>query len=428
MEPRSVLSLNDIDLNDLGFWMRPYAEREGAFKMLRDERPIAYFNEPVMGEESPIPLPVGNGYFAITRHADVTEISRKPELFCSSKGATSILDLPEEMVEYFSGMINTDNPRHARLRRIVSQAFNPRMIKSIEDSIEGVANDVIDDICERGIIDVTVDLAAPLPLKIICDMMGVPEDRYDDVFRCSNIILSMGDPEYIGEEVHPILAFLSAGAELTAIMEGIAEEKLRNPGSDLTSALITTNIDGEALTHGELASFFVLLVVAGNETTRTAITHGVLALSQYPEEKAKWMSDVEGLLPTAVDEIVRWASPVIWMRRTATQDVVVSGHEFHVGDKVLLYYSSANRDERVFADPFTFDLSRNPNPHLGFGAAGPHFCLGAHLARREIGVMFRELFKRLPDLTVTGEPDRLQSNFVNGIKHLEASFTPTARR
>jgi cytochrome P450 len=379
-------------------------------------------------EESPIPLPVGNGYYAITRHADVSEISRKPELFCSSKGATSVLDLPEEMVEYFSGMINTDNPRHARLRRIVSNAFNPRMIKSIEDSIEGVANEVIDDICERGLIDVTVDLAAPLPLKIICDMMGVPPERYDDVFRCSNIILSMGDPEYIGEDTHPILAFLSAGAELTAIMEAIAEEKLQHPGDDLTSALITTNIDGEALTHGELASFFVLLVVAGNETTRTAITHGVLALTQHPDQKALWMADVEGHMGTAVDEIVRWASPVIWMRRTATTKVVVSGHEFNEGDKVLLYYSSANRDAQVFDRPFAFDLTRNPNPHLGFGAAGPHFCLGAHLARREIGVMFRELFKRLPDLQATGEPDRLQSNFVNGIKHLEATFTPTARR
>jgi len=358
----------------------------------------------------------------------VSEISRKPELFCSSKGATSVLDLPEEMVEYFSGMINTDNPRHARLRRIVSNAFNPRMIKSIEDSIEGVANEVIDDICERGLIDVTVDLAAPLPLKIICDMMGVPPERFDDVFRCSNIILSMGDPEYIGEDTHPILAFLGAGAELTAIMEAIAEEKLKNPGEDLTSALITTNIDGEALTHGELASFFVLLVVAGNETTRTAITHGVLALTQHEEQKNLWMADVEGLMPTAVDEIVRWASPVIWMRRTATTDVVVSGHEFKEGDKVLLYYSSANRDDRVFENPFTFDLTRNPNPHLGFGAAGPHFCLGAHLARREIGVMFRELFKRLPDLKATGEPDRLASNFVNGIKHLEATFTPQPRR
>jgi len=427
MEPVQNLSVDQIDLNDMAFWMRPYAEREGAFLTLRNERPIAYFPEPEM-EESPIPLPVGNGYFAITRHADVSEISRKPELFCSSKGATSVLVLPDEMVEYFSGMINTDNPRHARLRRIVSNAFNPRMIKSIEDSIEGVANEVIDDICERGLIDVTVDLAAPLPLKIICDMMGVPPERYDDVFRCSNIILSMGDPEYIGEDTHPILAFLGAGAELTAIMEAIAEEKLKNPGEDLTSALITTNIDGEALTHGELASFFVLLVVAGNETTRTAITHGVLALTQHEEQKKLWMADVEGLMSTAVDEIVRWASPVIWMRRTATTDVVVSGHEFKEGDKVLLYYSSANRDDRVFENPFTFDLTRNPNPHLGLGAAGPHFCLGAHLARREIGVMFRELFKRLPDLKATGEPDRLASNFVNGIKHLEATFTPQPRR
>jgi len=216
--------------------------------------------------------------------------------------------------------------------------------------------------------------------------------------------------------------------ELTALMEDIAKHKLENPGDDLTTSLITTNVDGEALTHGELASFFILLVVAGNETTRNAITHGVLALTEHPDQKAIWMADVDGVSATAVDEIVRWGSPVIWMRRTATQDVTVNGYDYHEGDKVLLYYASANRDESVFENPFAFDVRRNPNPHLGFGAAGPHFCLGAHLARREVTVMFRELFRRLPDLRAVGAPDRLQSNFVNGIKHLTAEFTPTRPR
>jgi len=427
MEPKFTLAADDIDLNDMGFWTLPWDEREGAFATLRSERPVAFFPEPEI-LDAPFPVPAGNGYYAITRHADITEMSRHPELFCSSKGATSVLDLPEEMVEYFAGMINTDNPRHARLRRIVSQAFNPRRIKAIEDSIEGVANDVIDGICERGTIDVTVDLSAPLPLKIICDMMGVPASHYDDVFRNSNIILSMGDPEYVSGDVHPMMAFITAGMELTALMEDIAKHKLEHPGDDLTTALITTNVDGEALTHGELASFFILLVVAGNETTRNAITHGVLALTEHPDQKAIWMADVDGVSATAVDEIVRWGSPVIWMRRTATQDVTVNGYDYHEGDKVLLYYASANRDESVFENPFDFDVRRNPNPHLGFGAAGPHFCLGAHLARREVTVMFRELFRRLPDLRAVGEPDRLQSNFVNGIKHLTAEFTPTRPR
>ncbi len=427
MQPNQQLSLDQIDLNDMGFWELPRDVREGAFLTLRQHDPIRYYPEPIM-EDSPIELPAGNGYYAITRHADVAEISRHPELFCSSKGATSVLDLPEEMVEYFAGMINTDNPRHARLRRIVSNAFNPRMIRSIEDSIGELADEVIDDICERGLVDVTVDLAAPLPLKIICDLMGVPASAYGEVFRCSNIILSMGDPEYVTGDVHPIIAFITAGAELTALMEDIAAHKMDNPGDDLTSALIHANIDGEALTHGELASFFILLVTAGNETTRNAITHGILAQSLYPEQKALWQADLEGLTPTAVDEIVRWASPVIWMRRTATTTTTIGDHEFQEGDKVLLYYASANRDEAVFEDPFSFSLARDPNPHLGFGAAGPHFCLGAHLARREVGVMLQALHRRLPDLVATGEPDYLRSNFVNGIKHLTAEFTPTPRR
>jgi methyl-branched lipid omega-hydroxylase len=192
----------------------------------------------------------------------------------------------------------------------------------------------------------------------------------------------------------------------------------------VTSALVNADVDGEALTHQELASFFVLLVTAGNETTRTAIGHGLWALTQYPDQRGRWQADPEGVAATAVDEIVRWASPVIWMRRTVAEPTELSGTPLVPGDKLLLLYSSANRDAEVFEDPYTFDVLRDPNPHLGFGAAGPHFCLGAHLARRELKVIFSELFRRLPDLVATSEPDRLRSNFVNGIKHLECAFTP----
>jgi cytochrome P450 len=360
----------------------------------------------------------------VTRHADVAEISRHPEIFCSGRGAVSIFDLPPEMVEYFAGMISTDNPRHARLRRIVSAAFNPRRIKAIEENIEAVADQVIDRAAGLGECDFVTEISAPLPLEIICEMMGVPPSEYATVFHATNVILSGGDTEFIPEGTDPMVAGLEAGATLTALMKELAEARVAQPTDDLTTALITTNIDGEALTHDEVASFFILLLTAGNETTRNSISHALLALTEHPDQRALWQADPVGIAATGVDEVVRWASPVIWMRRTVTEDTVLSGQELHEGDKVLLFYNSANRDEDVFDQPFTFDVRRSPNPHFGFGAAGPHFCLGAHLARREIDVMIRQLLRRLPDIEASGEPDRLHSSFINGIKHLPCRFTP----
>ena len=428
MEPREALALDAIDLSDLEFWLRPWPEREGAFRTLRREDPMPYYEAPELQTESIIELPVGPGYRALMRHADVTEVSRHPEIYRSGQGAVSMIDMPPEMLEYFGGMINTDDPRHARLRRIVSQAFNPRMIRSIEDTIQLVADETIDRAAASGGCDFVVDMAARLPLKVICDMMGVAEADYDTVFRCSNIILSMGDPEYVPEGTDPLLAFMSAGADLTQLMEELGKFRIEQPTDDLTSALVNANVDGEALSHAELASFFILLVVAGNETTRNAISHGLLALTEHPDQRAIWQADVDGVAATAVDEIVRWASPVIWMRRTVAEDTVLSGTELRPDDRVILMYASANRDEDVFDDPYRFDVRRDPNPHVGFGAAGPHFCLGAHLARRELMVMFRELFRRLPDIESIGEPDRLRSAFINGIKHLDCTFTPAAAR
>ncbi len=420
----SVLGLDHIDLTDMAFWERPWPEREGAFRLLRRERPLAWFADPDFTAESPLAPPPGPGYRAVVRHADIVEVSRNPEVYCSGKGAVSVLDLPPEMVEYFAGMISTDNPRHARLRRIVSAAFNPRRIKAIEESIEEVAQRVVARAAPLGECDFATEIAAPFPLEIICTMMGVPPSEFPGVLRCSNVILSNGDPEYIPEGTDPLSAFLQAGQELTELMQALAEHRIREPLDDLTTALITTNIDGEALTHAELASFFVLLLTAGNETTRNSISHGLHAFTEHPDQRDLWQADPAAVAPTGVDEIVRWASPVIWMRRTVTEDTVLAGEQLHAGDKVLLFYNSADRDEDVFTEPYRFDVRRSPNPHLGFGAAGPHFCLGAHLARREIDVIFRVLFDRLPDIAATGEPERLRSNFINGIKHLPCRFTP----
>jgi cytochrome P450 len=268
--------------------------------------------------------------------------------------------------------------------------------------------------------------AAPLSLEIICNMMGVPASEHATVRRCSNVISSSSDVEYLPEGNDSLLAIFEAAQELSILMADLANHRLTHPTDDLTTALVMTNIDGEALTESELASFFILMLIAGNETTRDSISHGILALSEHPDQRALWQADPVAVAATGIEEVVRWASPVNWMRRTVTADTVLSGEELHDGDKVILLYPSANRDEEVFEDPFRFDVLRNPNPHVGFGASGPHFCLGAHLARREIDVMLRELLTRLPDIEACGEPTWTQSRSVNGIKHLPCSFTPVA--
>lgn len=418
-----ALSVDEIDLTDQAFWARPWAERHAAFATLRRERPIAFFDEPVIEA-----IPPGPGYWAITRHADILEISRNPTVFSSAAGAVSILDLPQDMNEFFGSFISMDDPRHAHLRKIAAGTFTPRMLNKILDDVERVAVELVAGVTERGEIDLMTELASPFPLQVICDMMGIPASERAMVLEQSNVILSGGDPEYIPEGTDPITAFLGAGAQLSGLLDGLADARRTNPTDDLLSALVNTDVDGERMTPQELASFFILLCVAGNETTRTAIGHGVAHLGANPDQAEIWKADVDGVTPTAVEEIVRFASPVVWMRRTLTCDHELSGHQFHEGDKVLLFYGSANRDEAVFDDADRFDVRRNPNPHVGFGGPGPHFCLGAHLARREVSLMFRELFRQLPDLELAGPPVQLNSSFVNGIKHLPVRFTPHAGR
>lgn len=413
------MKLEDIDLSDIEFWAKPWSERNAAFATLRRENPIAYFPEPILE-----PFPEGPGYFAITKMHDLLEISRHPEVFCSGQGAVSILDMPADMNEFYGSLISMDDPRHARLRKIVSGTFTPRMLNNVLEDVEKTAKKVVDGIVEKGEIDFVKDVSMPFPLLVILDMMGIPHSEFDTVLTQSNIILSGGDPDFIPEGTDPITAFLGAGATLAGLLNDLAVLRRANPTDDLLSALVNTEVDGEQLSGDELASFFILLSVAGHETTRTALSHGVTHLSQNPDQRARFLADIDGVMPTTVEEIVRYASPVVWMRRTLTQDYVLSGHEFHEGDKIIMYYGSANRDEAIFADPDTFNVLRDPNPHVGFGGPGPHFCLGAHLARREITLMFRELYTRLPDLELAGPPVQLRSSFINGVKSLPVSFTP----
>ena len=408
----------DLDLSQNEFWAKPPAERYAAFAQLRARPAPPHFEAP----ENPFG-PDERGYYALVRHADVVEASRNAEVFSSAAGSTSLIDLPVEFNEYFGSMINMDDPRHARLRRIVSRAFTPKMIKKFEEDVQRTAAIVVDDLLETGPCDFVRHVSARLPLKIICEMMGVGDEHYAMVLKNTNIILSGADPEFVSEDMNEaITQILTAGQDLAELVTGLAERSQTSPGDDLVSALATANIDGEQLTPAELASFFILLVVAGNETTRTAISHSLCLLTDHPGQRELLLADFEGRIGPAVEEIVRYVSPVIWMRRTLTRDAILNGHAYREGDRAVLFYQAANRDESVFADPDRFDITRSPNPHVGFGSAGPHFCLGAHLARREITAMLRELLTRVPDIRAAGEPDRLLSNFINGIKHLPCEF------
>ena len=422
MKPSYDLTLDDIHLGDVEFWSLSHEVREGAFATLRRGRPVSFHEEP----ELPM-LGKGPGFWAITRHEDVLQVSRTPEIFSSAIGGINIIDQPPELGEFFGSMIAMDDPRHARLRRIVSRAFTPGMLRKVEAQVEHAADDVIDAAAEKGRCDFVTEIAAALPLKIICDMMGIPESQYRFVFDRTNIILGAGDPEYVADIAEALPAIFTAGQELSALMSDLARVREKHPTDDLTTALVQAEVDGEKLSNEEIGSFFVLLVAAGNETTRNAISHGMKALCDYPEQRAAWARDFGALAPTAVEEIVRWATPVIHFRRTATSDTEVGGEKIRAGEKVVMFYNSANRDEAVFADPFRFDVGREPNEHLGYGGPGPHFCLGAHLARREITVMFRELFRRLPDLQITGDPSYLLSFFIHGIKHMPCEIGRSVR-
>jgi methyl-branched lipid omega-hydroxylase len=407
-------SVEGIDLSLIEFWGQPLDGRHADFAKLRALGKPAHFEVP----ESPFG-DAGGGYYAFVSHADVAAASRQPELFSSARGSTSIEDLPPEFNEYFGSMINMDDPRHARLRRIVSRAFTPKMIQKFENDVQVAAAGIVDDLLETGPCDFVQHVSARLPMKIICQMMGIGDEYYDMVLRNTNIILSGADPEFISENMdEAVTQLLTAGKDLADLVAEIAANRAAHPQDDVITALATANIDGEQLTPAELGSFFILLVVAGNETTRTAISHALNLLTRHPDQRELLLADLDGRLPGAVEEIVRYVSPVIWMRRSVTRDCTLNGHDYREGDRAVLFYWAANRDESVFADPGHFDITRSPNPHVGFGAAGPHFCLGAHLARREIRVMLGELLTRVPRIRATGEPDRLLSSFINGIKHL----------
>jgi cytochrome P450 len=409
----SPVAVDSINISDPEFWKGSRQHRESVFATLRREAPVKFFPE--------IPLanfPVGPGYWALTKHDDIWHVSRNPELFCSGKGS-NIADLTVELNEFFGSMISMDDPKHVRLRTIVSKGFTPKEITRVEEYVKNKAKSIVDKVLAKygpnEEFDFVDNIAAPFPLQIICEMMGIPESDERQILDWTNVILGAGDPDFGGT----LENLINVALEMFAYAQALGEARLANPTDDLTSVMMHSIVDGDRMSSQEFGSFFILLVVAGNETTRNAISHGLLQLTEHPDQKAAWYGDFESKTKGAVEEIVRWASPVIHFRRTATRDTEIRGVKIKQGEKVVMWYNSGNRDEEIYENPHQFNIARTLAPaQVGFGAGGPHFCLGANLARREIAVMFDEIRRRLPNLVVTGEPAYLQSNFINGIKRM----------
>jgi methyl-branched lipid omega-hydroxylase len=417
VRPPERVPLDAIDLGAMeGFWDQPDSFRDGAFFTLRHERPVSFSSEPELPG-----FPVGPGFWSVTTFDDVWKVSRQPKAF-SSVPSIVIPDLQPEVAEFHGSMIVLDDPRHARLRMIVQKAFTPKMVRLVEDAVRSRARSIVERMVERhpdGRCEIVREIAAPLPLQIICSMMGIPEEDEDRVFGWTNVILG----EFESDDDYAM--FEQVSQDIGAYGVAMAMDRRSNPRNDLCTALVQAEVDGERLSDAEIASFFILLATAGNETTRNAISHGLVALTAHPDQRAVWLDDIDGVMPTAVDEIVRWATPVMHFRRTAACDTMIGDQAIAAGDKVVIWYISANRDEAKFDRPDELDLRRTPNDHLGFGG-GPHFCLGAHVARREIAALYSELLRRLPDIEAAGPPDMLLSSLINGIKRLPCRFTPAA--
>lgn len=401
------MRLEDVDLLD------PDVFREGRhhemFAVLRREDPVHWH-----------PEPDGPGFWCITRHADLVTVNRDYEVFSSAEQGVNIPDIApgDEMVREM--MLIMDPPRHTRYRLLVNKGFTPRMVGLIEDHLRAKARAIVDNVCERGACDFVVDIASELPLQAIAELMGVPQEDRHRLFEWSNRLVGFDDPEFQGSREDG----LHAAAEVYAYANQLAAQRRNDPRDDIVSRLINAEIDGDRLSEAEFDMFFLLLAVAGNETTRNATAHGMKALIEHPDQYAALVADPD-LVDSAVEEILRWATPVLHFRRTARRDYELGGRTIRAGDKVVMWHISANRDETVFDDPFRFDIRRSPNDHIAFGGGGPHFCLGANLARMELRLIFRELVTRLPDLTLDGDVEFLRSNFIGGIKRMPVRFTPT---
>ncbi|MBA4024219.1 MAG: cytochrome P450 [Gordonia sp.] len=413
---------DDLDLSSRAFWSTTAADRERTFAALRRDRPISW-HPPV--EDSLLQDPDDPGYWAVTRHADIVDISRRSDVFISGKGVL-FENVPEEMLEASQSFLAMDPPRHTQIRKVVSSAFTPRQVKRIEDSIKANAHAIVGELAAAGSGADFVDLCAKeLPIRTLSDMVGIPESERHGVAEAADAMVSMSDPTYLAGR-NPIELLIGSQMYLHEVAFSLAAERRRNPTDDLISSLVHAEVDGDRLTDAEVAAFFVLLAVAGNDTTRQTTTHAMRALTDHPAQRAWLLEDFDGRIGSAVEEFIRWASPVMTFRRTVMEDFELSGQTVRAGEKVVMFYASGNWDTEVFDNPQQFDLSRDPNPHVSFGGGGRHFCLGAHVAKAQLRAIFDELLHQLPDLEA-GEPSLVAGNFVHGVRSMPVSFTTGGR-
>jgi cholest-4-en-3-one 26-monooxygenase len=405
------MELSEVDIYDPDNFVE--AVPHEMFATLRREAPVFRHAKPD-----------GGHFWCVTRHDDLVHVNRDTKTFASWLGGAT-LDMTENDLEtQRMMMLNMDPPDHTKLRKIVNKGFTPRMIRQLQDHLEQEAKGIVDAVVERGECDFVVDIASELPLIAIAEFLGVPREDRKLLFELSNRLIGFDDPEFQTSREDAMLA----GGELYAFAEALAAERRKEPKDDIVSALLQAEVDGERLSDLEFDLFFLLLSVAGNETTRNAISHGMHAFMEHPDQYAKLVED-PSLIDSAIEEILRWATPVMNFRRTTTVPAVIHDVEIPENEPVVFWHMSANRDDAVFDDPFTFDITRDPNLHTGhvaFGGGGPHFCLGANLARAEMRVMFLEITKRIPDMRLTAPPRRLRSNFINGIKEMRVEFNPSA--
>jgi cytochrome P450 len=404
-------------LTDLAFWARPASERAPYFADLRRRAPVSWQQFP---EGSPVSTPRG-GFWAVTRHADVQHVSRTPQQFCSGRGV-GLGEVAPEILELNASFLVMDAPRHTKIRKIVSNAFTPRRVAELDDAISAQATNIVDEFVERGSGDVVEHLSVKLPLWTISRMMGVPESMRSEFVDAAESQVAAQDPEFSGDGRDSMTVMLEATQTLHRLAAELIAARRSHPTDDIFSALVHAKVDGEKLSDQMLGGIFVLFAVAGNDTTRNSTSHGVHFFAQHPDQWDRLVKD-RTHLGTAIDEILRSASPVLHFRRTATSDTELDGQTIAEGDPVVMFFESANRDEDVFENAFDFDIARDPNPHVAFGGGGAHYCLGANLARAQLRVLFDRLAKRVQSFE-TDEPAYLVSNFIHGIKRMHTTARP----
>jgi cytochrome P450 len=404
------------DISTRAFWGQSGQERDAAFTELRHNQPVSW---QAPAETELMPNPDDPGFWAVTRHADIRTVSRDAETFSSSAedyGGVMLEDMPPDVLEATSSILVMDDPRHFLVRRLISSAFTPRRISLIEEQINRQAKLIVDDLAAQDSVDFVDAVSARLPMWTLSEMVGIPEEHRPDVTHAANAIVGWNDPEFIGDG-DPLMVMINAMGVLHNAAFDLCEQRRSVPQDDLITALVTAQVEGKHLTDEEIAAFFVLLCVAGNDTTRQTTSHAMRGLCEHPDQRDLLVNDFDARIGPAVEEFVRWASPVMTFRRTARHDTVLGGQEIRAGEKVVMIYPSGNRDEDVFENANRFDITRQDNDHVGFGGGGAHYCLGNHVAKVQLRSIFRELLTRLPDLTV-GEPEYLTSNFIHGIKRM----------